>query len=463
MRKMSNSDAFYDFPPVSPREWKQQIQAGLKGEDYNETLVWDSPDLIKVKPFYTVDDLKEGKAYGVSTPAQWKIGEAIPVSQPELARSRALNALEKGAESLFFTLQDPRADLSLLLGGIDLEKIPVHLEMPWVSDGLLAHLKGLIHQEKSQIYVHADVIGNLARTGNWHSGMKEDLSAYARLAREATGVLSLSVDGTLYHNAGANRIQQLAYALAQAHEYLHLLSVENKDKPLSKAVFRLALDSNYFFEIAKIRALRVLWATLAPEYGASEHCHIIAQPGRRNKTLYEANANMLRTTMECMAAINGGADTVLNLPYDALYHNPNEFGDRISRNQLLILKEESYMGAIANPADGSYYIETLTEQLAEKALGVFKSIEASGGFLKALKSHTIQKKIREQAGREQALFDEGTSVLVGTNAYSNPEDTAKDRIEISPFAEHRSVKTLIEPILEKRLAENTEKKRLKDE
>ena len=293
--------------------------------------------------------------------------------------------------------------------------------------------------------------------------MKEDLSAYARLTREAGSITSLSVDGTLYHNAGANRIQQLAYSLSQANEYLNLLSVENKEKLLPRPVFRLALDSNYFFEIAKIRALRLLWSSLAPEYGAPQDCHIIAQPGRRNKTLYEANANMLRTTMECMAAINGGADTVLNLPYDVLYHAPNEFGDRISRNQLLILKEESYMGAIANPADGSYYIETLTEQLAEKALVVFKSIEASGGFLKALKSHTIQKKIREQAGREQTLFEEGTSVLVGTNVYKNPEDTAKDRIEISPFAELRSEKTLIEPILEKRLAESTEKKRLKDE
>jgi methylmalonyl-CoA mutase len=164
-----------------------------------------------------------------------------------------------------------------------------------------------------------------------------------------------------------------------------------------------------------------------------------------------------------MAAVNGGADTVFNLPYDSLFHKQNAFGDRIARNQLLILKEEAYLGTVANPADGAYYIESLTMQLAEKALAVFKSIEASGGFLSALKKHTIQKKIREQAAKEQEQFDSGQEILVGSNAYKNPSDTMKDNLEVSPFSEKRSQKTLLEPILERRLAEGLEKKRLEHE
>ncbi|MGB5645598.1 MAG: methylmalonyl-CoA mutase family protein, partial [Muriicola sp.] len=218
-----------------------------------------------------------------------------------------------------------------------------------------------------------------------------------------------------------------------------------------------------FFEIAKIRALRLLWKSLATVHGAPESCHIIAQPSKRNKTLYEYNANLLRTTTECMAAILGGADTICNLPYDAIYHKDNEFGERIARNQLLILRNESYFGAVSNPADGAYYLETLTRQLAEKAMDLFKNLEASGGYLKGLKQHTIQKKIREQAEKEQLQFDNGELVLVGSNVYVNPKDKMKDTIEIYPFLKSNPGKTLIEPILEKRLAESMEQKRLDNE
>jgi methylmalonyl-CoA mutase len=164
-----------------------------------------------------------------------------------------------------------------------------------------------------------------------------------------------------------------------------------------------------------------------------------------------------------MAAINGGADTICNLPYDSIYHKDNEFGDRIARNQLLILRKESYFGEVSNPADGAYYIESLTNQLAEKALSLFKNLETSGGFLKALKQHTLQKKIKEQAEKGQQQFDKGEKILVGSNVYVNPKDTMKEDIEIYPFLKTRPGKTLIEPILEKRLAETMEQKRLDNE
>lgn len=247
--------------------------------------------------------------------------------------------------------------------------------------------------------------------------------------------------------------------MAHANEYLNRLNTDS----LGKFTFKIAVGSHYFFEIAKIRALRLLWRTLAKEYGAPAECHITAHPSERNKTLYGYNVNLLRSTTECMSAILGGADTVCNLPYDAIYHKDNEFAERIARNQLLILKEESYFDDVKNPATGSYYIESLTCQLAERALVLFKDIEANGGLLKQLKNNTIQRKIRESAKKEQRRFDSGEEILVGTNAYQTKVDTMKDNLEIYPFAKSEQRKTQIEPIIEKRLAEEVEKKRLKEE
>ena len=172
---------------------------------------------------------------------------------------------------------------------------------------------------------------------------------------------------------------------------------------------------------------------------------------------------MLRTTTECMSAILGGADAISNLPYDSLYHKDNEFGGRISRNQLLILKNESYFDKVNNPADGSYYIESLTQQLAEKSLVLFKDIEANGGFLKQLKEGIIKRKIQESADKEQELFDSGKEILLGTNKYPNQKDQMKNDLELFPFVKTKPRKTLIVPIIEKRLAEKAEQERLSNE
>ena len=164
-----------------------------------------------------------------------------------------------------------------------------------------------------------------------------------------------------------------------------------------------------------------------------------------------------------MSAVLGGADTVCNLPYDALYHKDNEFGERIARNQLLLLKEESYLAEASQIATGSYYIESLTHQLAEKALSLFKQLEKGGGFLDGLKKRNIQQKIKDSAEKEQLLFDEGKIVSLGTNTYQNPEDRMKDSLELYPFVKTKARKTIIEPIIARRLAETSEQKRLNNE
>ena len=297
----------------------------------------------------------------------------------------------------------------------------------------------------------------MVKDGNWFENLEKDFEKLNQIASKTT-IPFLTISSGIYQNAGANMVQQLTYILAQVNEYFN--RVTNLNQPIT---IEVSVGTNYFFEIAKLRALRLLFNTLAKEYNHNADCHIIATPTKRNKTLYDYNVNMLRTTTECMSAILGGADSIANLPYDALYHKDNEFGDRIARNQLLVLKHESYFDKVNNAADGAYYIESLTEQLAEKALLLFKDIEANGGLITQLIEGTIQRKISESAAKEQEAFDNGKEILLGTNKYPNKNDKMKHDLELYPFVKQNPRKTLISPIIEKRLAEKLEQVRLSQE
>jgi methylmalonyl-CoA mutase len=460
---MMNEPLFDEFDDVSAKQWKQKIQFDLKGADYNETLVWNSNEDISIKPFYHADDFKEFPEIPHTNTTDWMICQSIYVADVKKSNTKALNLLENGAESILFIIPSDTISVEALLQNIDLDIVPMHYELQFLSPDFIKkintfHLKFKKRPSINTIYIHTDIIGNLAKTGNWFKNLNDDFKAFKSILKITN---SFSIHASLYQNAGANMVQQLAYALAHANEYLNVLEGETKQS--LRCTFNISIGSNYFFEIAKLRALRLLWKTLASEYKTNTNCHIMAFPTKRNKTLYDYNTNMLRTTTECMSAILGGSNTICNLPYDAIYHKNNKFGARIARNQLLILKSESYFNKVVNPADGAYYIETLTQQLAEKALTLFKDIETNGGFLKQLKEGTIQRKIKESAKKEQHLFDAEEDILVGTNKYKNANDRMKHELELYPFAKRNPRKTLIVPIIENRLSETLEQKRLKEE
>ena len=448
---MMSKKLFSDFESVSAKAWKQKIQADLKGADYNETLIWNTTEDINVKPFYNKEDLENNTLLNVSANS-WSICQSIFVFDVEKSNAKAVNAIERGAENITFIVPNNDVSIAILLRNIDATSTPLYFELQFLDADYVKQLSTI-----AGVSILTDTIGNLARSGNWFSTLKSDNETLEKII--SANNKTLSVDLSLYQNAGASIVQQLAYSLAHANEYLNLLQNDLK----SQIIFKVSVGTNYFFEIAKLRALRVLWKTLASEYNVIEDCHIIATPTKRNKTIYDYNTNMLRTTTECMSAILGGANTVCNLAYDAIYHKDNEFGERISRNQLLVLKHESYFDAVENASDGAYYIESLTQQLAEKALILFKDIEAKGGFLKLLKEGLIQKKTKESATKEQASFDTGAITLLGTNKHPNTEDRMKEDLELYPFLKMNARKTLIEPILERRLAETSEQNRLKTE
>lgn len=467
---MANHNLFSDFEAVSSKQWKQQIQYELKGADYNETLVWESPEGIKVKPFYHADDSEASETVNLDAIVPTKpfaIVQNIFVHDVQKSNARALETLQRGAESVRFTLENDAISIEELMQNLPLENVNYYFYLPFLSVEFTNKINDFASKNKANIFIQNDPIGQLGKDGNWFENLEKDFEKLNIIAKNphplegypTGGVVSfLTISSGIYQNAGANIVQQLAYTLAQANEYFNRIPAINQ--PIT---IEVAVGTNYFFEIAKLRALRLLFNTLASEYNHNFDCHIIATPTKRNKTLYDYNVNMLRTTTECMSAILGGADAVANLAYDAIYHKDNEFGDRISRNQLLVLKHESYFDKVNNPADGAYYIETLTEQLAEKALELFKDIEKNGGLISQLIDGTIQRKINESAQKEQELFDSGKEVLLGTNKYPNKNDQMKNDLELYPFVKQNARKTLITPIIEKRLAEKLEQERLASE
>ncbi len=444
-----------EFESVSSKQWKQQIQYELNGADYNDTLVWESLEGIKVKPFYHNDEFKS--KYSINTPNAFKILQNIFVHDITLSNKRALAVLNRGAESIRFTIKNEKVCIEDLMQNLPFEKTLYFFYLPFLSIDFVNKISAFTSKNKANIVIQIDPIGQLCKDGNWFQNLEKDFEKLNYIS-EKTNNSFLTIASEIYQNAGANMVQQLAFTLAHVNEYFNRISYINQ--PIT---IEVAVGTNYFFEIAKLRALRLLFTTLASAYNHSLDCHIIATPTKRNKTLYDYNINMLRTTTECMSAIIGGANTIANLPYDSLYHKDNEFGDRIARNQLLILKNESYFDKVNNPADGAYYIESLTEQLAEKALLLFKDIEANAGFIKQLIEGTIQKKIQESAIKEQELFNDGKEILVGTNKYPNKNDKMKHDLELYPFVKQKPRKTLITPIIEKRIAEKMEQERLSQE
>ncbi|MEO0059821.1 MAG: Methylmalonyl-CoA mutase [Bacteroidota bacterium] len=443
---------FNDFDNVSSKQWKQQLQFELKGKDYNETLVWHSPEDIKVKPFYHADENIENAAINTKC-GDFKICQNIFVFDVQKSIERTNDAISRGATTIRFSIESPRIDIERLLLETTLENISVYFNLGFIEKNFINKISEIATSNNLNVQLNLDPIGYFVKNGNWQKTDKSNV--FETLKNIESKNMGLAINMGLYQNAGANIVQELAFAMAHATEYF-----ENFTNLQNQFVFEVAIGGNYFFDIAKLRALRVLFKTIAAAYNHNLECQILATPTKRNKTIYDYNTNLIRTTSECMSAVLGGANVIANLPYDSLYHKDNEFGDRIARNQLLILQNEAYFDKVNNPSDGSYYIESLTNQLAEKALTLFKEIEAAGGCLKSLHDGKIQQKIAESRTKEQQLFDENKLIIVGTNKFLNVDDRMKNDLEIYPFLKNGDTKTVIQPIFEQRLAEKNEQRRL---
>lgn len=448
-----SSFLFDEFDPISPAAWKQKIQVDLKGDDYNETLLWQTREGIVVKPFYTKEDRKE---YPIQLPSGgFDSVQSFYIDHPTITNQLAKDALERGATGLYFKASKP-FDYKKVLSDIDTSNTLIYFHIDFLdatfTKEVAAYCKG------SAVYFHTDILGHLSKTGNWYHNLDKDHQILSEIVAAVPKSIGISL--SLFENAGATMVQQIAYSLAQANEYLEHFG----PSIASQIHFHCSVGSHYFFEIAKLRALRVAWDALLTVHGAPKTTpHILTTPSYRNKTLYDYNVNMLRTTSEAMSAVLGGSNAVCSLAYDAMYHKSNEFGERIARNQLLILQEESYFKEAQQSANGSYYIENITHQLATKAIELLKQLEKGGGYLSQLKKGIIQDKIAKAAQEEQEAFNTQQLELLGSNVLPNQEDRMKENLELYPFQKKNHTKTLLQPILTKRLAEDYEKLRLEKE
>lgn len=455
---------FQEFDAVDTASWKDKITKDLKGADYDEKLLSNTPEGIVIKPFYNSDDLQNHPPLShYRKDNDWDVCQEIIVSDSKKANNEALEYLNKGATSLVFYI-DTECNPEILLKDVLIEHIAVHYIINGHPSIFYNKLEKLIHKRALDPMsirgsIGFDPLCKLASTGQFYTNEKDDLNAFTELLNQnKTAMHSFAINAALYHNAGATAAEELGIAMAHAHEYVH-----HHNKCASNPLFiKLAVGSNYFMEIAKLRATRQLWNLIVGEYNTATTIHIHCETAWRNKTVFDPYVNMLRTTTEAMAAVMGSCDSLTVKAFDNCYKYSNEFGQRIARNQQLILKGESYVDKVNDPAAGAYYIESLAHQLAEKALDVFKKIEAKGGFLEALKSSYIQELIAKSAQKQEEAFDKGERVLLGSNIYPNAAEQMSDKMEHThAFYEASNDKTLVPAIPVKRLSEAYEQERLK--
>ena len=443
---------FEDFPPVSTSEWEEKIRTDLKGADYEKKLMWQTGEAFTLRPYYRNEDLaglKHLRHFPGAFPYvrgkqasgnHWRVRQDIRVEDIAAANAKALDILMKGIDSLGFILDEEhsytRDEIDRLLRNIHAHAV----ELNFVCGRQAANLLGILDQlvkdynrDLNQIHgaVDFDPLGRLLTRGRFYENEEKDFAA-ARdlidLADHLPHFRVLAVHGSVFHNAGSTTTQELAYALAAGNEYLARLTGLgiSVTRIAPRIRFNFATSSNYFMEVAKYRAVKMLWARIVQEYGgdaSAAKMNIRAVNSSWNKTLYDPHVNMLRTTTEAMSAILGGVDSLTISPYDETSGSVSDMAERVARNQQLILKEESYLDKVADPSAGSYYIENLTDSLAAAAWKEFQNIEAQGGFLTAVKAGTIQKAVIASAEAKEKAVATRKRVLVGTNQYPNLQES----------------------------------------
>ena len=464
----SKEKLFSDFPPVSTQEWMEKISVDLKGADYEKKLVWKTNEGFKVKPFYRKEDLENLKSTealpgeypylrGINKKDNtWLVRQNIQADDAAAANAKALDILNKGIDSLGFNIPSQNVSeefIEKLLEGICCECVELNFSTCQRKTLALVQILTAYFQKKGydpkQIKgsVNFDPISRMLLKG-------KDLSKvldFAKQLVEATAAFPhfrcIAVNSILLNNAGAYIFQELGCALAWGNQYLNLLTEAGVPVALAakKIKFNFGISSNYFMEIAKFRAARMLWANIVNAYKpvcprtdcqntAADGtclcaCKMVAhaETSSFNQTLFDAHVNLLRTQTEAMSAALAGVNSITVTPFDATYETPNDFSERIARNQQLLLKEESHLNKVVDPAAGSYYIENLTDSIAQEAWKLFLQIEDEGGMLKEVLNGKVQEAINASCKARHEAVSKRKEILLGTNQYPNFNELAGEK------------------------------------
>ena len=464
----SKEKLFSDFSPVSTQEWMDKITVDLKGADFEKKLVWKTNEGFKVKPFYRQEDL-EGLKTTEGLPGQypyirgikkddntWFIRQDINVNDAAEANAKALDILNKGVDSLGFHIKAKELNaeyLDTLLKDICCECVELNFSTCQRHTLQLAQLLVAYFQkkgyapEKLKGSLNFDPISKMMQKG-------KDVSAVIATGKELVETLAayphfrcIAVNSVQLNNAGAYIYQELGYALAWGNEYLNQLVEAGVPAALAakKIKFNFGISSNYFMEIAKFRAARMLWADIVKQYapkclrtdckntGADGTCYCAckmvahAETSNFNLTLFDAHVNLLRTQTEAMSAAIAGVNSITVSPFDKAYQTPDAFSERIAHINHLLLKEESHLNRILVSAAASYYIENLTVAIAKQAWDLFLSVEEAGGMLQAVKAGSIQEAVNQSNKARHEAVSKRKEILLGTNQYPNFNELAGDK------------------------------------
>jgi methylmalonyl-CoA mutase len=486
---------FSEFAHTSTEEWKKKIVSDLKGADFEKKLIWKTNEGFNVMPFYRAEDIADLKTIK-SLPGEfpyvrgtrkddneWLIRQDIVVIDFFEANKKALDILNKGITSLGFDIPGEKINkknIATLLSNIlpqciELNFTTCNTESVKLINILVEYFKKN-NFDLAQIHgsVNIDFIGNILTKGIIKEEWVEQMGIAINAASEMPFFKVIAVNAHLLSNAGSFITQELSYALAWGNELLNKLVETGIDSMIvaKKTKFNFGISTNYFMEIAKFRAARWLWAEIVKAYKTECQCfcgaqmNIFAQTSLFNQTLYDAYVNLLRTQTEAMAASIAGVDSLLVVPFDKCFKVPDDFSERIARNQQLLLKEECHFNQVIDPSGGSYYIESLTNSIAQESWNLFLITEEKG-FYELVKKGKIQESVNISAYKRLKDVAQRREILLGTNQFPNFSETAFNKtqtingVSICNFHSHKHEE--IKVLNMKRLGEEFEALRLSTE
>lgn len=432
---MDTESFLVEFPPVSTEQWEHAIRESIAGPEYPSKLIWHPEEGLAVRPYYRAEDLSGLQSQniapgefpslrGTERSGDWRIREVIDRQDHEEASWAASAAIAAGAEEIAFSRATitSSSDVALLLA--NLGETPVHLEG-------LDHNSILILKDRLKSHQH---IATVSADMN----PLDDLDFSAELIRTApSGLRPFVIQADYLLERGAGAIEEIGFSISAAADFLD--EMRNRDVSIDRTAaslgFSFAIGPEFFVQIAKLRAFRVLWSQVVKGFGGnweSARTTVNARTSRWNQTIYDPHVNILRATTEAISAVLGGANSIQVAAFDDCYKRSDESARRLARNTQLILKQEAHLSRVADPVGGSYLIEVLTNSIATKAWKLFQDLEAAGGYREAMATGVIDSVLERREQARKQSFDCRRLVLTGTNRFANPAETALDRVDNAP-------------------------------
>ena len=444
---------FDQFPAVTTEEWRAKVDADLKGVPFEKKLVWRTNEGFNVQPMYRAEDIEDLKTTdtlpgefpfvrGTRDNNNWLTRQEILESDPAKANEVALDVLTKGVNSLGFKVAEPTlATIETLLKGIDIAAVEINFtccpgKALALAEALVEYIKKNNAAESFRGSIDYNPLRPAFRHGkNIPADAIETAAKLIAAVKDVPALRVLAVDSVMLNSAGAYIFQELGYALAWGAEWMTKLTDAglSADEVAKRIKFNMGVSSNYFMELAKFRAARMLWAQIVEQYkpeckcACKMVCH--ASTSLFNQSIYDAHVNLLRSQTEAMSAALAGVDSITVVPFDTPYKTPDAFSERIARNQQFLLKEESHLDKVVDPAGGSYYVETLTVSIAKEAWKLFVEVEEKGGFFALVDNGDVQAAVNESNKKRHADMARRKEILLGTNQFPNFNEMALEKIE----------------------------------